>query len=93
MAMAYDLTGAQPEPVDPTADEAEARDSYPRVDDLLPGERVEIYGGVPVTLLEVGRVGDLEWMRLLYQWGTDAHGQPMLGTWVLPASQRLPLLP
>lgn len=68
---------------------------HPTVAELVPGQAVHIYGGEePVTVLEVRPVAselDAPWVALRYQWATDAHGRPMEGVWVLPATQRLPL--
>lgn len=76
----------QPEPAD---------DPGPMVAELVPGQAVHIYGGQePVTVLSVTPVAsdpDLPWVALRYQWATDTEGRPMVGVWVLPATQRLPL--
>lgn len=73
-------------PADPTAPAGRLR----------PGQRVVIYGGAQVTVqsVEPDTEGDHDtpFVVLRYQWATDAHGEPMLGRWALPATQRLPLL-
>lgn len=67
----------------------------PTAASLVPGQAVHIYGGgEPVTVLAVTPVAsdpDLPWVALRYQWATDTEGRPMVGVWVLPATQGLPL--